>query len=330
MHYLCMSNVTEAALRWERATHVTRRQHGLITTQQLNAAGFANTAIHLLVKRGRLRRVHRGVFEIAGQAPSFDRLTLAAVLASGDGAMICAASAIHLHDLPGLVSQDGIHVLRSWHAKGRHVGVRVHRSRLIVPADRATKRGIAVVSVSRAIVDVSGHPAVDDRMLEWMVDVARRRGLSLDALDACAARLGPGPGRRPGRVRSLVERRQGTNPAESPPELWVAQVLEDAGYGRPQLAIPVVTPGGQHYRIDGGYLDCLSGFEYQSWQEHGNGMWLPFHADPERAGRLKMMGWDLTSITSETSAATIVAVIGAVVERRRRAITRGLSPIDSV
>ena len=65
---------------------VARRQHGLVTTPQLFAAGLTGDAIKHRVKQGWLRRRHRGVY-LVGPLETPLTGSMAAVLAYGDGAL---------------------------------------------------------------------------------------------------------------------------------------------------------------------------------------------------------------------------------------------------
>src|SRR5689334_21624197 len=69
------------------------RQHGLVHHAQRLAAGLTRHAIAHLIRSGRLRRIHRGVY--ATHTLPLDALARyhAAVLACGDGALLSHWSA---------------------------------------------------------------------------------------------------------------------------------------------------------------------------------------------------------------------------------------------
>jgi very-short-patch-repair endonuclease len=59
------------------------RQHGVISTQQLRAAGLSLSGISRRVRDGRLHRVHQGVYAVGHSARFPERRWMAAVLACG-------------------------------------------------------------------------------------------------------------------------------------------------------------------------------------------------------------------------------------------------------
>src|SRR4051812_21116872 len=63
-------------------------QHGVVTFAQLRDAGLGAGAINVRVRKGRLHRIHRGVFAIGHMRISQEGRWLAAVLALGDGAVL--------------------------------------------------------------------------------------------------------------------------------------------------------------------------------------------------------------------------------------------------
>src|SRR3954470_21118100 len=87
---------------WDIA-QIASRQHGLITRNQLLAAGLSHAAAQRRVQRALLFPVHRGVYRVGHRAPSVEARYLGAVLACGDDALLCRAAAAHL---AGLVKGD--------------------------------------------------------------------------------------------------------------------------------------------------------------------------------------------------------------------------------
>lgn len=128
---------------------IASRQNGLVTREQLRAAGLSDATITRAVARGLLHPVHRGVF-LAGHASlSREARWHAAVLAT-NGAL-SRISAAQLHEIsrfkapPTVISP----------LQRRPEGVVVHRCRRLDPRDLTTHKGIPVTTVHRTLVDLS-------------------------------------------------------------------------------------------------------------------------------------------------------------------------------
>jgi predicted transcriptional regulator of viral defense system len=72
---------------------IAARQYGVVTHRQLLAAGLGRSAISKRAGRGRLHRLHRGVYAVGHVAFDIERHWMAAVLACGDGAVLSHGSA---------------------------------------------------------------------------------------------------------------------------------------------------------------------------------------------------------------------------------------------
>src|SRR5436305_10204398 len=80
---------------------VAARQHGLVARRQLIEAGWSKGSIEKRVRRGRLHRMHAGVYAV-GHRQNFQRMWwMAAVLASGPEAVLSHRSAAALWKLRG-------------------------------------------------------------------------------------------------------------------------------------------------------------------------------------------------------------------------------------
>jgi len=134
------------------AGEIARGQHGVATRGQLLEAGITRHEISRLLKRGALIRVHPGVYRAGHRAPSVEATYLAAVLAAGNGAVLCGRAAAHLLGLtkgspppPEVISPT----------QRRVGGVRTSRSRNTDSRDSITHRGVPITSVARTLVDLA-------------------------------------------------------------------------------------------------------------------------------------------------------------------------------
>lgn len=151
---------------------IARRQHGVIATRQLLAAGWSLSGISRRVRDGRLHRVHRGVYAVGHVAPSPAREWMAAVLACGRdmpngtrrggrqlildswGAALSYRTAAQLWKL--LPLRDGpVDVSVPGHGgKRKRTGVRLHRTLTLLPASVTLRHGIPVTTPARTISDL--------------------------------------------------------------------------------------------------------------------------------------------------------------------------------
>jgi predicted transcriptional regulator of viral defense system len=142
----------------------------VIAFAQLIAIGFNPSQISRWVASGRLHRVHRGVYSIAPP----ELLTrkgryMAAVLASGPGAVLSHRSAADLHELRA-TDRSNMEVIVSREYKRIVHGVDVHRSRTLTADDITTVDGIPCTTVARTLLDLAG--VIGRRPLERAIEQA--------------------------------------------------------------------------------------------------------------------------------------------------------------
>jgi very-short-patch-repair endonuclease len=178
------------------------RQYGVVSTQQLLAAGIGSGAIASRVRRHRLHRLHRGVYAVGHTALVPLAREMAAVLAcGGEGAAISHRSAAVLW---GLVPRDDgpvdVTVARSG---GRRRGLRIHRSRTLRAEDVRWLQGIPTTSPERTLLDFA--ETAQDRELERALDEAIVQRLTTHAALVAAVRNAPGRQAAP-RLSALLAR----------------------------------------------------------------------------------------------------------------------------
>jgi very-short-patch-repair endonuclease len=179
---------------------VAERQHGVITRAQLLAIGVGSRAITHRLARRRLHALHRGVYAVGHRRIGRDGHLMAAVLASGSGAVLSHRSAATVWEIrrAGL---SGIEVTVP--RDRRRAGVRAYQS-AIPPDERTNRNGIPVTSVPRTLLDLAAVlPAGDvERAFDRAEAQRLRDALSLpDLLDRYPRR----PGARA--LRSLLATR---------------------------------------------------------------------------------------------------------------------------
>jgi very-short-patch-repair endonuclease len=190
------------------------RQYGVVSLRQLIALGLTRAAVEGRVKRGRLLPLYRGVFAVGHRALTWRSHLIAAVFASGPGALASHRAAGALH---GLISSQRIEVTVPRSRKGSR-GITVHRSRRIGDEDRTSIDGIPVTTVARTLVDLA-DVETERRLAKAVSQAEVLRVFDLRALETAAARAGRrrGKGRlarvlvayqpEPELIRSEAERR---------------------------------------------------------------------------------------------------------------------------
>ena len=124
------------------------RQHGLVTTAQLAAAGLGPRAVAHRVAGGRLVRRHRGVYQVGPTAAPLSR-EMAAVLACGGKAALSHQSAAAVW---GFGQGDRVvHItVEGDTARTRH-GIRVHHTASL---NAAVKHGLPLTDPARTLRDL--------------------------------------------------------------------------------------------------------------------------------------------------------------------------------
>lgn len=264
-------------------------QHGIVARRQLLATGMSVGEIRGRVERGALKPLHRGVYTVGHDQLTQEGRWMAAVLASGERAVLSHRSAGQLW---GIVPRSGSipEVTRSAPSRGRS-GIRAHRSPL--PADEVERAvGIPVTSVSRTLLDLAA--ILSRRQLERAMNEAEVRGLT-SALS----------------LPDLIRRRRGRAGAASIRSILAAHgeslgitrqeleerflaLIDQHGLPRPRLNADLMLRG----RVL--EVDCLWRpqrliVELDGWAAHGTQR--AFHSDRKRDRVLLVEGWRSTRVT---------------------------------
>jgi very-short-patch-repair endonuclease len=203
---------------------LARRQHGVVSRAQLLEMGFAPDAVKHRVAKGRLHRVGWGVYAVGRpELTQFGRW-MAALLAVGPEAVLSHRSATALW---GIAKQKGnaIRVSVPTHLRRRSSrGITVHRRKEL---NATTHRGIPVVSVVDALVDLAAEASEDE--LEHAINEADK----LDLVDPEMLRDDIAAKRTPGaaKLRAVLDR---YTPTDSPLEREFLRIVRRAGLPDPQ------------------------------------------------------------------------------------------------
>ncbi|MEO7198384.1 MAG: DUF559 domain-containing protein [Solirubrobacterales bacterium] len=261
---------------------VVERQKSLITAAQFKSIGLTETGVRSRIVRGRLHRIHSGVYATHSPPYSREQLWLAAVLACGPGALLCglpAAGHWGIIESPPLTAHIS---LPSGRGRSRE-GLTVHR-RSVDPRDVRNKDGLPSTSVDVVLVDLA--PTHAEAELESMLVAAESLGLLRRSrlAELVSSRRGrPGTGR----LASILA----LEPAiiRSDLELLFMPIWREAGVDRPKVNFPISVVGGHVLTVDFAWPQIRMVVEADSQRFHGD--WERAAADRERDQLLALEGW---------------------------------------
>jgi very-short-patch-repair endonuclease len=146
-----------------------KRQHGVVTREQLQALGFGRHAIAHRIKKGLLYPIHRGVFAVGRPEVSDKGRWMASILACGDGAALSHSSAAALWRI-GWEERGIAEISLPSLSRRRHPGLRIHRRPSLTRRDLTREYGISVTTPIQTLIDMSLR--LDRRGVERMINEA--------------------------------------------------------------------------------------------------------------------------------------------------------------
>jgi very-short-patch-repair endonuclease len=162
-----------------RAAQLAERDHGVLATHELLACGLTHGGIYRRVRAGRLHRIHQGVYAVGHAALSREGHWLAAVKASGAGAVLSHQSAAVLWELlPRSVGAIHITVPIARNPSSTR-GISVHRSKTLTEEDTTRRNRIPVTTPIRTLKDLK-RPLPRE---QWEAAIDRARGRGIDVND---------------------------------------------------------------------------------------------------------------------------------------------------
>lgn len=286
-----------------RLQAVASTQHGLFTSRQAAELGASARALEYATHRGWLRSVRPGVYAFAGLPPMPWEAVMAAALAAGSGAAVAYTSAAVIHRFHGIRPKTPeLTVLGR--CGTRMAGVRIHRTLHLPPSDLEQRRGIAVTTPIRTLIDITR--GTSDYLIGRILDDGATRRLW--RAEEIAWRLDQSRGAaRYGtlRLRRMLDDRRGEGRTDSVLEQRVLRVL------RGKVPDPVL-----HHQevLDDRVIDMDMAWLYLRLDGEVDGFdahrqRTDFDRDRVRHNVLAAHGWRLVHWTSTMDDATIVAQI---------------------
>jgi very-short-patch-repair endonuclease len=219
-----------AGHRDERIAAIASLQRGLVSRQQLLAAGIGRGAIRRMLEHGRLWTEHQGVYSVGFPSRQPLARETAALLAVGTNAVLSHLSAAAAWGLcPARPDDASVEVL----APGFHTrqGIVAHRTARLEPQEVRICQGLPVTAPARTLRDIAAN--VSMRELERAVDEALvRRIVRLQQLRDAAAR---DKGRRGGAIlTALLEHRGNPTITRSQAEERMLELLRAGNLPEPE------------------------------------------------------------------------------------------------
>lgn len=276
------------------------REHGVLARHELRACGLTDAMIELRVRDGRLHRVHRGVYAVGHPGLSSHGRLLAAVKACGEGAVLSHASAAMLF---GLLPFDDRrpHVTVAHSARRAPAGVRVHRTRLLHPADVWRREGIPVTSPARLVLDLAA--SLGDVALRRLMSRAQSMQLTNHRLLAQQVDRAAG---RAGRARFARVLADAPPPTRSELEDRLHELVLAAGFAPPDVNVALLV-GGRRVIPDLRWPEQRLCVEADGAAWHGNPQ--ARRDDAERQALLEAAGERLLRVTWEQATARVAQTV---------------------
>ncbi|MDQ4132002.1 MAG: type IV toxin-antitoxin system AbiEi family antitoxin domain-containing protein [Actinomycetota bacterium] len=283
----CTQDGTDALL-----ASLAERQHSVFHIRQALALGMTPRMVQSRAKKERIVRLHRGVYRLAGVAPTWRQHVMAACLALGPGTVASHRSAGALWSLDGMEKRL-VEVTVTGRA-ARLKGVMVHRTRALPAWAVTTRDRIPVTKAHRTVMDLAS--VVDELRLEQALDSALRQGLmTVPYLRRQLRAIGTAGRSGAASLTRLLAARDGGRPSDSPPELAMARLFVAAGLPDPTLQYELWDGDQLIARFACTYPEPQVAAEYNSYRHHSRRQ--AWSHDQARNNRAAAYGWLVFTFT---------------------------------
>jgi predicted transcriptional regulator of viral defense system/very-short-patch-repair endonuclease len=266
------------------------RQHGVVARRQLASLGLSDTMVRDRVAKGRLVRLHRGVYAVGHDRLRREGRWLAAVLAVGPGALLSHRDAAALHGL----RPPGDHLRWEVTTTGRASStraIRVFRTTALDAQDATSVEGIPVTSVGRTLVDLAGT-VTKAQLAKALNEAERQRVFDLEAIERALERTHTRNGTGHAAMRQALEqlRAIGAHVTRSELEDRFLALLDAHDLPRPATNATV-----EGMEVDACWPEQRLVVELDGWDTHATRR--AFQEDRERGNALELAGWRLLRFT---------------------------------
>ena len=273
-----------------QAASLAAGQEGLLTHDQLCRCGYSNEQIEYLVETGRLERLERALYAIAGAPKTKRQVIRAAVLAVGPDGGASFECAAEVWGVPGF-STLPVEVSTPYGHDHEFTLGKLHQSCFLPKEHLTVVDGIRVTTPARTLFDMASR--VPWKRLERAANsMLAKKLVTVLALRRMLTEMGKRgrPGTR--RFRQLVEKlEQARGHAESGLEADFQELVVDAGVPEPRLQVDMFDDDGFIGRVDNHWGPQLVIAEVDSDWLHTAP--LDEEADALRDKRLRALGYEV-------------------------------------
>ncbi|MDH3307362.1 MAG: type IV toxin-antitoxin system AbiEi family antitoxin domain-containing protein [Acidimicrobiia bacterium] len=269
------------------------RQHGVVGYRQALDEGIGRGGFQHAIRRGYLRRVHPGIYRLAGTTATPEQSLMAACLAGGPRSAASHWSAAALWGLARAQHRSTTVVSPRW-KRLKHLGIDAHESLAIDDEDLTLVSNVPVLTVERTILilgAVTGEAAV-----EAVLDDAIRRELTTyRSVEVCLARIAASGRNGVGVTRRVLQwKQQSPGESESLLETKAVRVIAGAALPSPTRQYEVDV-GSRRLRLDLAYPAERIAIELDGRTWHRSAR--AFQDDRERQNLLVIDGWEILRFT---------------------------------
>ena len=289
------------------------RQAGVISRDDLLAAGWSRSGIDRGLSNGRLVRIVGGVYRVAGSPTSRRSSQVAALTACAPDGSLARRTAAEVHGLLP-VAPGPLQLVMPHHRKAPALppGLAVvTRSRTLGPQEVVAREGLQLTSAARTILDLA--PTLDASALAELVATGLRLRV-VDERELSAAVDAHPAARGRGRLRAALEllADDGRN-ARAEVEIAALSAIVGAGLPRPVVGLRILDHAGVFIaEVDLGYPKARLALEIDGYRWHST----PEQklADEERQNRIILAGWSVLRFSAQVVRREPEALVAAVAE----------------
>lgn len=271
-----------------------QKQFGLITREQMTAAGLTPSAIRHRAAGHDWESEGRGVFRLRGVHKSWSQYAQMRLLQIGPDAVLSHGTAAFLWELDGFDRPGLIH-LSSQHQVRKLESTIIHRVEQAAPS--MLVKDLRTTHLARTLVDLAD--VLPEKDLELALDSARRKKPMLEIwLNRYVTELGQRHGRKglATLLRLLGER---TQSLDSGLEVKVMQLLRKRGVPEPIHGYSVFDPLGRYImKVDHGWPLLKVALHDDSYRFHSGRS--AFERDAKQRSLLQALGWANIVVTARS------------------------------